>query len=55
MMAEFPVTIITAMVSPMALPTPRMIAAEIPEMAAGTTTFVVVSHLVAPMARDASL
>ncbi len=53
--AEFPQTIITAMVSPTALPIPSIIAADIPDMAAGVTTFIVVSHLVAPMAMDASL
>ena len=52
---EFPVSIRTAIVSPIALPTPRMIAAEIPEIAAGTTTLTIVSHLVAPIAWDASL
>ena len=51
----FPVTIMTAIVSPMALPIPRMAAAEIPDIAAGTMTLIVVSQRVAPMARDASL
>ena len=54
-MAVFPVTIMTAIVSPMALPIPRMTAADIPEAAAGTMTFIMVSHLVAPMASEASL
>ena len=53
--ATFPVTIITAIVSPIALPNPRMIAADTPDMAAGKTTFMVVSHLEAPIASDASL
>jgi len=54
MTGEFPVSMRTAMVSPMALPIPRMIAADIPERAAGMTTLTMESHLVAPMARDAS-
>ncbi len=51
---EFPVSISTAMVSPIALPMPSMKAAEIPDIAAGTTTLVIDSHFVAPIASDAS-
>ena len=51
MMAAFPVTMSTAMVSPRALPVPRMMAAVIPEKAEGITTRLMVCHRVAPMAR----
>ena len=54
MTAAFPVTIRTAMVSPIARPMPRMMAAVIPEMAAGTTTRTIVCHFVAPSAREPS-
>ncbi|KAF5037333.1 hypothetical protein DSECCO2_565740 [anaerobic digester metagenome] len=54
MIAALPVTIRTAMVSPMARPMPRMIAAVIPENAAGTTTCRIVCHRVAPRASDPS-
>src|SRR5210317_2100602 len=50
-----PTTINTAMVSPIARPTPSINAARMPEDAAGNTTFVTVCQLVAPRARDASL
>ncbi len=51
MIAAFPVTMSTAMVSPRALPVPRMMAAVIPEKAEGITTRLMVCHRVAPMAR----
>ncbi len=52
--AAFPVTIMTAMVSPMARPMPSMTAVRMPDRAAGTTTRQMVCHFVAPMARPAS-
>ena len=55
MMAAFPATMSTAMVSPTARPIPRMIAAAMPESAAGTRTLLTVCQRVAPMARDPSL
>ena len=45
-----PATMRTVMVSPMARPTPSIIAAVIPESAAGIETGIIVSHLVAPRA-----
>ncbi len=54
MIAALPATIRTAMVSPIALPIPRMIAAAIPDSAAGTITRLIVCHRVAPMAREPS-
>ena len=54
MMAALPVTIITAMVSPIALPIPRIMAAVIPDRAEGTITLLIVCHLVAPIDREAS-
>ena len=42
------------MVSPIARPIPRMIAAAIPERAAGTITRLIVCQRVAPVARDPS-
>ena len=54
MMAAFPVTMMTAMVSPIARPIPRIIAAAIPERAAGTMTRLIVCQRVAPVARDPS-
>ncbi len=53
--AAFPVTIRTAMVSPIALPIPRMIAAVIPERAAGMITLLIVCQPVAPIASEPSL
>src|SRR5271157_160346 len=55
MRRAFPATIMTAMVSPTALPIPRMKLARIPDRAAGRTTLQMVCHLVAPIAMDASL
>jgi hypothetical protein len=49
-----PATMSTTMVSPTALPMPRMMAVEMPEPAAGITTLVRVCHRLAPSARDAS-
>ncbi len=54
MIAVLPVTMMTAMVSPIARPIPRMIAAAIPERAAGTMTRLIVCQRVAPVARDPS-
>ncbi len=54
MIAAFPVTMRTAMVSPMARPMPRMIAAVIPESAPGTMTRAMVCQCVAPTANDPS-
>ena len=51
---EFPPTNIIAIVSPIALPQPKTIAASIPDFAAGTTTLNVVSICEAPSARDPS-
>ena len=50
----FPVTIITAIVSPKARPIPNMIAVKTPERAAGKVTYQMVCHSVVPRARDAS-
>ena len=55
MIAAFPATIMTAMVSPTARPMPRMMAAAMPESAAGTRTRLMVCQRVAPMASDPSL
>ena len=54
MIAVFPVTIRTAMVSPIARPIPRMIAAAMPESAPGTMTRLIVCQRVAPTAREPS-
>ncbi len=54
MRAAFPVTIITAIVSPITLPMPSMTAASIPGRAAYATMRHVVCHFVAPMAIAAS-
>ena len=54
MFGAFPATIITAIASPIALPTPRTTAAAIPLFAAGTDTLKYVSTGVAPSAREAS-
>ena len=50
----FPVTIITAMVSPIARPMPNMMAVRTPLLAAGNVTFQIVCQGVAPNARAAS-
>ena len=42
----------TAIVSPIALPIARMMEEKIPDFAAGRITFVIVSRLSAPSARD---
>jgi len=55
MIAAFPVTMSTAIVSPMARPIPRMIAALMPESAAGTITLRTVCQWFAPRARLPSL
>src|SRR2546428_56894 len=51
---EFPITINTAIVSPMARPMPRITPVRIPGLAAGNSTLQIVCHLVAPRANDAS-
>ena len=53
-MGTLPETIITAMASPMARPTPSTTAAAMPLRAAGTDTLNQVSVAVAPSAREAS-
>ena len=50
-LATFPATIITAIASPIALPTPKTTADAIPLFAAGTTTLKMVSILFAPKAK----
>ncbi len=47
-------TMIIAIVSPRARPTPRMMAATMPDRAAGTVTPTIVCHRVAPSASDPS-
>ncbi len=54
MTAALPVTIRAAIVSPTALPIPRIAAAVIPEIAYGIMTRCMVCHLFAPSARLAS-
>lgn len=54
MFGTFPETIITAIASPMARPTPSTTAAAMPLLAAGTETLKQVSVGVAPSAREAS-
>ena len=54
MLGTLPETIITAIASPMALPTPSTTAAAMPLFAAGTDTRKYVSTGVAPRAREAS-
>jgi hypothetical protein len=54
-MAAPPATMSTTMVSPIALDMPRIIAVVMPERDAGRITRDMVSHLVAPSAREASL
>jgi hypothetical protein len=49
-----PVTIMTAMVSPIERPIPSMTAVSTPERAAGRVTRQMVCHWVAPSARAAS-
>ena len=53
-MAALPVTIKTAMVSPMALPMPNIAAAVIPDDAYGKITFQIVCQCDAPNAKLAS-
>ena len=52
--AAFPVTISTAIVSPMARPMPRTTPEVIPEMENGITTLYIVCQRVAPNARPVS-
>ena len=49
-----PAIIITAMVSPMARPTPRMIPARMPDLAAGTVTKNTLRSWLAPRAKAPS-
>ena len=51
---RLPMTIVTAIVSPSARPSPRMTAPMIPERAYGRTAFVIISQRVAPSASIAS-
>ena len=51
---RLPITIVTAIVSPSARPSPSTHAPKMPTRAAGSTTRVAVSHFVAPSAIDAS-
>ena len=44
----------TTIVSPIARPTPKIIAVNTPDLAAGNTTRMIVSHLFAPSANEAS-
>ena len=53
-LATFPETMMIAMASPMARPTPRTMDAAIPLLAAGRETRKYVSVFVAPRARDAA-
>ena len=50
-----PATMITAKVSPTALPIPKITAVMIPGNAAGNMIFLIVCQFVAPKPRDASL
>ena len=52
--AELPITIATAIVSPSARPSPRIIAPITPVMPYGITAVFTISHLVAPSASAAS-
>jgi hypothetical protein len=54
MSSWFPITMLTAIVSPNALPNPRNIAASTPGPEARKITFFTVSHFVAPRESDAS-
>src|SRR5271163_2026471 len=54
MFGELPMTIATAIVSPSARPSPRMIAPTTPEIDGGNTDSRTISHLVAPSASAAS-
>ena len=53
-LAWFPATIITAIVSPIARPIPRTTAARIPDFAAGSITIKMLLSFVAPSAREPS-
>ena len=52
--ARLPMTMVTAIVSPMARPRPSMIAPRIPVRPYGNTATRTISHLVAPKAKAAS-
>ncbi len=54
MVAAPPATMRTTMVSPMDRDMPRMVAVEMPDSEAGSTTRRMVCQWVAPRARDAS-
>ena len=51
----FPATKITAIVSPIARPTPKITPVKIPDLAAGNTTLKIVCIFEAPSANDPSL
>ncbi len=51
---RFPITIVTAIVSPNARPNPRITAPTIPDRAYGTTAVQAASHRVAPRPKAAS-
>src|SRR3989338_3010397 len=52
---EFPATIKIAIVSPIARPIPNIIAATMPDKAAGSKVILIICHFVAPKAKLASL
>ena len=51
---RFPITIVTAIVSPSARPSPRITAPKMPDRAYGSTALVIISQRVAPSASIAS-
>ena len=55
MVGAFPITSVTAIVSPIARPSPSMAAPEIPAREYGITAVRIISQRVAPSARAASL
>src|SRR5579883_1613396 len=55
MLGTFPITIVTAIVSPTALASPSIAAAKIPDLAYGNTALEMTSHFVAPRDNIASL
>jgi len=54
MSGRLPIVMVTAIVSPSARPSARIVAPKMPARAAGSTTFHIVSHQVAPRATLAS-
>ena len=55
MSAAFPMTIVTAIVSPIARPRPSIAAPEMPAREYGSTAILIISQRVAPSASAASL